>query len=117
MAFSNPSIPSFPSDLPTQVLERVSYAGLQNKSSTEIEKLCHACKTNGFFLLDLMDSEQGRGFVAIVDDMFMIQDKFFKLDHDTKMKYVGERFLGQVFPNSALRGPCSDIVADTNPRE
>ena len=94
MAFSNPSIPSFPSDLPAQVLECVSYAGLQNKSSNETEKLYHACKTDGFFLLDLMDSEQGRKFIATVDDMFMIQDKFFKLDHDTKMQYVGERFLG-----------------------
>ena len=94
MAFSNPSIPSFPSDLPTQTLECVSFAGLRNGSPTESEKLYNACKTDGFFLLDLTDSEQGQEFIANVDNMFILQDRFFKLDYDTKRQYIGERLLG-----------------------
>lgn len=94
MAFSAPSIPPFPSDLPVKDLECVSFAGLRNNSAAEKEKIYSACTADGFFLLDLTDCEQGRKFISIVDDMFALQEKFFDLDLEVKMQYVGERFLG-----------------------
>jgi isopenicillin N synthase-like dioxygenase len=94
MAFSNPSVPAFPADLPTKTLERVSFAGLRNGNTTDAETLYAACARDGFFLLDLTDSEQGRKFIATVDAMFKLQEEFFKLDIDVKKQYVGERFLG-----------------------
>jgi isopenicillin N synthase-like dioxygenase len=94
MAFSAPSVPAFPLDLPTKTLERVSFAGLHSGNTADAEILYDACTTDGFFLLDLTDSEQGREFIATVDAMFKLQEAFFKLDLDVKKQYVGERFLG-----------------------
>lgn len=94
MAYSAPCVLAFPAGLPTKTLERVSFAGVRNGDTSDAEKLYNACTTDGFFLLDLTDSEQGRKYIATVDAMFKLQGEFFKLDLDTKKQYVGERFLG-----------------------
>ncbi|KAF2105866.1 hypothetical protein BDV96DRAFT_694568 [Lophiotrema nucula] len=88
MAFIAPSVPPFPNDVPIVELERVSLATLQAGNSNEVDKLYGACSSDGIFLLNLTDSEDGRKLVATVDEMFKLGQELFGLDLDEKLKYT-----------------------------
>lgn len=114
-ATSFPDIPPFPSDVPTCPLLRISLARLLRGDEDEEDRLWHACCELGFFYMDLRqdgddDEEeledggavQGNGrknsrqvevhvdgeqLLEDADRLFGVQEGFFELPVEEKMKY------------------------------
>ncbi|MCJ1471416.1 hypothetical protein MMC13_000055 [Lambiella insularis] len=85
---SHKSCPSFPSDVPTAQLKKLSYRNLLSDHTRESEALFDSCKTYGFFLLDLQETEEGEEVLKDVAEMFQMGKALFDLPIDTKSKYA-----------------------------
>ncbi|KAJ7763222.1 hypothetical protein DFH07DRAFT_939360 [Mycena maculata] len=73
-----------PDSVPVAELQTVESCGLRDGDQGEVVKLLAACRTDGFFYLDI------RGMVELapmVDDMYRLERKLFDLPVDEKMKY------------------------------
>lgn len=86
--FWNHSNPSFPLDVPTAKLRKVHLQKLAAPNEEESQKLFESCRTLGFFLLDLQDSQEGIAMLRDAGKMFTLAKLLFGLDTDTKMKYI-----------------------------
>ena len=82
------SKPPFPNDVPIANLECVSLANLRNGERKESEALFHACKNDGFFLLDLRGDKQGETILNEAGKLFDMSKTLFDLPYETKMEYV-----------------------------
>lgn len=81
------SNPPFPSDVPIAKLECISLIDLQNGNELESEALFHACKKDGFFLLDLRGDQMGERILAEAGKLFDMGKTLFDLPYETKMNY------------------------------
>lgn len=70
---------AFPEDLPVADLATISLKRLDESNQDEASKLFDACRHNGFFLLDLHDSEEGSQFLARAETMFDLAEETFDL--------------------------------------
>jgi isopenicillin N synthase-like dioxygenase len=78
-------------------LEVVDFARLASKEPAEVEKLLKAAESPGFFYLDLQ-SGSTRKYLANVQDMYAMADKYFDQPHHVKMKdYRESEDRGYVF--------------------
>lgn len=66
-------------------LEVVDFARLASKEPAEVEKLLKAAQSPGFFYLDL-NGESNRKYLANVQTMYAMADKYFEQPHEAKMK-------------------------------
>lgn len=99
-----PGIPPFPEDVPSAPLLRISLHKLVNDDTDELARLWEACKTIGFFYLDLRtpDSNKrdsgheqstlegaidGDGLLHGASDLFQLGSQFFDLSVEEKMRY------------------------------
>lgn len=91
-----PSIPPFPSDVPTVPLLRLSLRKLLRSDRDETARLWDACTTLGFFYLDLRDATgdvnteapvNGGRFLEDADKLFDVADEFYALPVEEKEKY------------------------------
>ena len=79
--------PPFPHDIVTLELPRISIGALQRDDATEARLLFEACKTLGFFLLDLRDDMNRSAFLERADQVIEIGQKVFSLEMADKMTY------------------------------
>src|ERR1700730_11594806 len=86
--FNPSSYPPFPESVPKVRLSRLSLHKLLNDDETEKERLFTACKTSGFFLLDLEDSEQGRQLKRDGEQMPYVAQQVFELPLEEKQGYT-----------------------------
>ncbi len=103
--------PAFSSNLPTAPLASISLKALQadDGSSHETSRLFEACRTLGFFYLDLSYSDLGESILQCSEQLLVLSERFYSLPHEDKDE------LGQdkVDPFFAYRwSPCVDGVRD-----
>ncbi|MCJ1283109.1 hypothetical protein MMC26_002436 [Xylographa opegraphella] len=81
------SYPPFPKDVPSAVLPCLSYNELLQGSNKESLALFQACRTDGFFLLDLQGSSEGEALLKCAQRVFDLSKVILELDQETLMKY------------------------------
>jgi isopenicillin N synthase-like dioxygenase len=86
--FDPESYPPFPSDVSTAPLNRISLSKLLNDDEDEKECLFVACKTHGFFYLELGDSPQGQTLKEGGEQIARVAEEAFALPLDEKQKYA-----------------------------
>lgn len=79
--------PSFPIDVPTAQLSKISLEKLELADKGEREALCESCKTSGFFLLDLSTTSGGVEILQDVGKVFDMAQALFNLDLEDKVQY------------------------------
>ena len=84
---SNHPLPPFPTNVPTAPLVRISLSLLLSHDPTESHRLFTACKDLGFFYLDLRSTTPGESLVEDADALFDLNEQFFNLPLDEKLKY------------------------------
>ena len=86
-----PSLPHFPTDVPTAPLLRINLQNLLANNPAEEEKLWRACCDLGFFYLDLRqgvnESVDGDGLIAGAEECFGLAEDVFNLPVEEKQKY------------------------------
>ncbi|KAJ4355552.1 uncharacterized protein N0V89_003570 [Didymosphaeria variabile] len=81
-------LPSFPDNVPTAPLLRISLAKLLQNDVDEQERCWRACCELGFFYLDLnTDDGSGEALLQNVEQLFEIMKGFFELPVEEKTKY------------------------------
>lgn len=85
--FTPEKYPPFPADVPTAPIAEISLRKLLEKDATESERVFDACKTYGFFYLNLRDHEQGAQLEAGSKEMARVAEETFKLSLEQKNEY------------------------------
>ncbi|MCJ1250985.1 hypothetical protein MMC30_008215 [Trapelia coarctata] len=80
--------PDFPSDVATANLPRISLGKLTGNDDSESSKLFQACKTSGFFLLDLSGSSEGETALKDAEAVFDLGQEILDLKQEELMKYL-----------------------------
>ena len=81
------SYPPFPDDIPIASVPKFSLEKLVSGSDTEAKELFHACRTKGFFLLDLQNDPAGRTLHQDIETLFAITQEVMDLSLEEKTKY------------------------------
>ena len=81
--------PPFPDDprFPTARLQTTSLKKLLNEDILEQDRVFEACKSRGFFYLDLTDCESGETILRDADNLCRVAEKTFALPLEEKEKY------------------------------
>lgn len=79
--------PPFPADVPTAILPKISLDKLTSGSEAEANELFHACRTKGFFLLDLQNEPAGDGLLRDIEALFAITREVMDLSLEEKTEY------------------------------
>jgi isopenicillin N synthase-like dioxygenase len=83
------SQPAFPDDLqPIAQIATVSLAKLVAGDTGEAEAVLHACRTLGFFLLDLTGDSVGENLISEVDAVFDVVRQTMELSMEEKNKFA-----------------------------
>lgn len=88
-----PSLPPFPTNVPTVPLHRISLSNLLSGNEQETANLYRACKDLGFFYLDLRESSSssssstGQTLLSTSSALFTLGAKVFSLPTSEKTKY------------------------------
>lgn len=85
--FTPTQYPSFPSDLKTIHLETISLQKIQNNDQQEHDRMFKACKTWGFFYLNLSHSDQGQIINQGADSIARVAEKIMRLPLEEKLRY------------------------------
>lgn len=83
-------LPPFPSDIKTAPLFRVSFSKLLAKDADESKRILEACRTRGFFYLDLTGTDEGRELEQESEELFDVARTVFDLPLEEKKKYPQE---------------------------
>lgn len=81
------NFPEFPTELPTAHLPRLSLSKLFADDVEESQALFEACRTTGFFAIDLSDHVKGAKLLGTANHVFGIAEEFFNLDDSEKREY------------------------------
>ncbi|KAK0513435.1 hypothetical protein JMJ35_004421 [Cladonia borealis] len=84
---NKPTLPPFPTTIPTAPLHRISLSKLLSHDPRESSRLFTACKDLGFFYLDLRSTTPGDSLLADAAALFDVGEDFFNLPLEEKMKY------------------------------
>ena len=82
-----PSIPPFPTNIPTAPLLRLRLSSLLSHNPSEIARFTSACESLGFFYLDLSNTTLGSSIINDADKLFDVGADLFSLPLDEKKKY------------------------------
>ncbi|QIX01893.1 hypothetical protein AMS68_007410 [Peltaster fructicola] len=87
--FTPDEYPPFPDDasFPTFDLETIDLKRLVQHDEAEQRRVFEACKTRGFFYLDLAGCESGEAILHGADNICRVAERFFALPVDEKSKY------------------------------
>ena len=66
-------------------LEIVDFSRLSHEEPEEMKKLVNACRTTGFFHLDLQNGSMNSVPTAL-EDVYGVAERFFTQPHESKMK-------------------------------
>lgn len=81
-----PTLPPFPTNIPTAPLHRLSLAQIRT-SPSESERLFAASQDLGFFYLDLRKDELGARLLDEADTLFGVGEQLYDLGPDELQKY------------------------------
>lgn len=76
---------TFGKEIQTADFPTLSYSRLLKRDTRELERLLDACKTHGFFYLDLMGQET-EGFLELYQRLKDVSDIYFGQPLDVKMR-------------------------------
>ena len=79
--------PQFPIDVPTASLPKISLHKLISGSKAEANEVFHACRTKGFFLLDLQNEPAGGRMLRDIEALFGITREVMDLSLEEKSKF------------------------------
>ena len=79
--------PPFPDDVPTANMLKISLAKLHAGDQAEAERMFDACRSLGFFLLDLSGDSRGEKLVRDIDRLLDIATDVMQLGMEKKMKF------------------------------
>lgn len=84
--FTPDQYPPFPSspEFKTVELETISLTKILNEDANEQDRVFEACKTRGFFYLELGGCESGETILKGADDICRMAEDFFKLPMEQK---------------------------------
>ncbi|OAG03119.1 Clavaminate synthase-like protein [Paraphaeosphaeria sporulosa] len=87
-ADASAALPSFPDNVPTAPLLRISLAKLLRNDADEYERCWRACCELGFFYVDLQTEDgTGEALLEEVGQLFEVMKDFFGLPVEEKTKY------------------------------
>ncbi|GAB7366747.1 hypothetical protein MBLNU230_g0702t1 [Neophaeotheca triangularis] len=86
--FTPESYPAFPDGFETVELETISLNALHSGDKATHDRVFQACKTRGFFYLDLTDHPTGQTIREGADEMARLAERTFKLPAEEKQKYA-----------------------------
>jgi len=81
------SYPPFPHNVPTASVAKISFAKLAAGDGTEALRMFDACRSLGFFLMDLQDEPSAERFLRAIDSTFEVAKQVFDLSSEEKAKY------------------------------
>ena len=79
--------PKFPEALRTAKISEINLTGLASGSEVEAQEVFTACRTSGFFLLNLRGNAAGEKLLKDVEAMFGIAREVMDLRTEEKLKY------------------------------
>ncbi len=81
--------PPFPDDpqFPQAKLQTASLKRLVDEDTLEQDRLLEACKSRGFFYLDLTGCESGEAILRDADELCRVAEKTYALPLEEKQKY------------------------------
>jgi isopenicillin N synthase-like dioxygenase len=84
--FTPDQYPPFPSspEFKSVNLETISLTKLLSQDTTEQDRVFEACKSRGFFYLELGGCESGETILKGADDICRMAEEFFKLPMEQK---------------------------------
>lgn len=88
--FTPEEYPPFPEskEFPTVDLETISLQKVLDHDPAEEDRIFEACKTRGFFFLDLAGPEAGETILHGSGEIARIASRTMAMDMDEKMKYL-----------------------------
>ena len=81
------SYPQFPSNVTIASLPKISLSKLISGSEAETSEVFHACRTKGFFLLDLQNEASGKRLLQDIEALFAIAMEVMALSLEEKAQY------------------------------
>ena len=90
------ALPKFPTNLREAPISRISLGKLLSKDPTESARLFEACRTYGFFYMDLTDSPEGEALLKQSDDVLELAKAAFALPMEEK-EAVAQVKTGSIF--------------------
>ena len=81
---SHTDLPPFPDGLPLAPIAQISHKKLLQHDATEAERVLEACRTHGFFYLDMTDSDDGQTLLEESEELLQLSYRAF--DHPVKEK-------------------------------
>ena len=79
--------PPFPENLPIAKISEISLARLASGGEVEAEEVFTACRTSGFFLLNLEGNAAGEMLLQDVEALFTIVSEVMDLQPEEKLQY------------------------------
>ena len=79
--------PQFPEDVPIASLPKISLRKLVSGDEGEAKEVFHACRAEGFFLLDLRNEPAGDKLLRDIEAMFAIAKEVMDLSLEEKTKF------------------------------
>ncbi|KAJ5377288.1 uncharacterized protein N7496_004697 [Penicillium cataractarum] len=80
--------PPFPKDVPVLEIPQISFQQLQNGNHETTVSMFEACREYGFFLLDLIHSDEGATLLQDAEKMFELTTETFALGSETLEKHA-----------------------------
>ena len=88
MKSSLDSLPPFPDSVPTAPIASASLSALLANDDYEGKKVLEACRTHGFFYLDMRDCSEGQALLDESEQLLQLATRAFKLPLEEKQKYA-----------------------------
>ncbi|OCT50474.1 putative 1-aminocyclopropane-1-carboxylate oxidase [Cladophialophora carrionii] len=85
---SHDDLPAFPEGLPLAPIARISHDKLLQNDPAEAEKVLEACRTHGFFYLDLTDTDDGQTLLGESEDLLELAYRAFDCPVEEKRKFA-----------------------------
>ena len=79
--------PAFPGDVPSASLPKISFHKLTSGDQAEANKVFHACRAKGFFLLDLQNDPAGEKLLQDIETLFAITKGVMDLTLEEKARF------------------------------
>lgn len=90
-------IPPFPDDVPTASMFTISLTNLTSGDESTSESMLEACRSLGFFMLDLRGNPLGEAVIKEIDHLFGVMHDLMQLSDEVKEEYkhdMPRSFLG-----------------------
>ena len=81
-------LPPFPSDVPTAPIARISLSKIIANDASEGAAALEACRTHGFFYLDLTSTSQGETLIEESEDLLQISYEAFNHPFEEKNQHA-----------------------------